>query len=53
MGHMFRAKLKSVINLFYNRLCTINEGRVAIGDLKSGFMPCTPFGCIELIKRYI
>jgi methylenetetrahydrofolate dehydrogenase (NADP+)/methenyltetrahydrofolate cyclohydrolase/formyltetrahydrofolate synthetase len=32
-------------------LCTINEGRVAIGDLKSGFMPCTPFGCIELIKR--
>jgi len=32
-------------------LCTINEGRVAIGDLKSGFMPCTPYGCIELIKR--
>jgi len=32
-------------------LCTINEGRVAIGDLESGFMPCTPFGCIELIRR--
>ncbi|CAG7837830.1 unnamed protein product [Allacma fusca] len=32
-------------------LCTINEGRVAIGDLKSGFLPCTPFGCIELIRR--
>ncbi|CAL8139524.1 unnamed protein product [Orchesella dallaii] len=32
-------------------LCTINEGRVAIGELNSGFMPCTPFGCIELIKR--
>jgi len=32
-------------------LCTVNEGRVAIGDLKSGFMPCTPYGCIELIKR--
>jgi len=32
-------------------LCTINEGRVAIGDLTSGFIPCTPFGCIELIRR--
>jgi len=32
-------------------LCTINEGRLATGDMKSGFMPCTPFGCIELIKR--
>lgn len=31
-------------------LHTINEGRTAIGDLK-GFLPCTPFGCIELIKR--
>ncbi|KAL9890659.1 C-1-tetrahydrofolate synthase, cytoplasmic-like [Glossina fuscipes fuscipes] len=31
-------------------LLTINEGRVSIGDL-GGFMPCTPWGCIELIKR--
>ncbi|CAD7093696.1 unnamed protein product [Hermetia illucens] len=31
-------------------LNTINEGRVAIGDF-SGFLPCTPQGCIELIKR--
>ncbi|CAB0005823.1 unnamed protein product [Nesidiocoris tenuis] len=31
-------------------LNTINEGRVAVGDL-SGFVPCTPFGCMELIKR--
>ncbi|KAL9897058.1 LOW QUALITY PROTEIN: C-1-tetrahydrofolate synthase, cytoplasmic-like [Glossina fuscipes fuscipes] len=31
-------------------LRTINEGRVSIGDL-GGFMPCTPWGCIELIKR--
>ncbi|XP_018368197.1 PREDICTED: C-1-tetrahydrofolate synthase, cytoplasmic [Trachymyrmex cornetzi] len=31
-------------------LNTINEGRVAIGDM-SGFLPCTPNGCIELIKR--
>lgn len=31
-------------------LHTMNEGRVSIGDL-GGFMPCTPWGCIELIKR--
>lgn len=31
-------------------LNTINEGRVSIGDL-SGFVPCTPNGCLELIKR--
>uniref|UniRef100_A0A161THL5 C-1-tetrahydrofolate cytoplasmic isoform x2 n=1 Tax=Triatoma infestans TaxID=30076 RepID=A0A161THL5_TRIIF len=30
-------------------LNTINEGRVAIGDM-SGFIPCTPNGVIELIK---
>ncbi|KAF5274072.1 hypothetical protein FQR65_LT04470 [Abscondita terminalis] len=31
-------------------LNTINEGRVAVGDLSS-FLPCTPNGCIELIHR--
>ncbi|CAB3249094.1 unnamed protein product [Arctia plantaginis] len=31
-------------------LNTVNEGRVAVGDF-SGFVPCTPAGCIELIKR--
>lgn len=31
-------------------LNTINEGRVAVGDM-SGFIPCTPNGCIELIKH--
>ncbi|XP_031770034.2 C-1-tetrahydrofolate synthase, cytoplasmic isoform X3 [Galleria mellonella] len=30
-------------------LNTINEGRTAVGDL-SGFIPCTPAGCVELIK---
>ncbi|XP_012285427.1 C-1-tetrahydrofolate synthase, cytoplasmic [Orussus abietinus] len=30
-------------------LHTINEGKVSIGDM-SGFLPCTPNGCIELIK---
>ncbi|XP_033322549.2 pug C-1-tetrahydrofolate synthase, cytoplasmic isoform X1 [Megalopta genalis] len=31
-------------------LNTINEGRVAVGDM-TGFLPCTPNGCIELIKK--
>nr|XP_031833819.1 C-1-tetrahydrofolate synthase, cytoplasmic [Nomia melanderi] len=31
-------------------LNTINEGKVAIGDM-TGFLPCTPNGCIELIKK--
>ncbi|XP_055387573.1 C-1-tetrahydrofolate synthase, cytoplasmic isoform X2 [Condylostylus longicornis] len=30
-------------------LHTVNEGRVAVGNL-NGFLPCTPSGCIELIK---
>ncbi|KAH8414132.1 hypothetical protein KR222_008158, partial [Zaprionus bogoriensis] len=32
-------------------LHTLNEGRLAIGDLGSGFLPCTPWGCLELIRR--
>ncbi|KAL1130318.1 hypothetical protein AAG570_013256, partial [Ranatra chinensis] len=31
-------------------LHTINQGRVAVGDL-SGFIPCTPNGVMELIKE--
>jgi methylenetetrahydrofolate dehydrogenase (NADP+)/methenyltetrahydrofolate cyclohydrolase/formyltetrahydrofolate synthetase len=31
-------------------LNTINEGKVAVGDL-SGFLPCTPNGVMELIRR--
>ncbi|KAL4706337.1 hypothetical protein ACJJTC_016631 [Scirpophaga incertulas] len=31
-------------------LNTVNEGRAAVGDL-SGFIPCTPAGCVELIRR--
>jgi len=31
-------------------LNTISEGKVAVGDL-SGFLPCTPNGCMELIKQ--
>jgi len=32
-------------------LCTVNEGKVATGDLVSGFLPCTPNGCMKLIER--
>ncbi|XP_066996559.2 C-1-tetrahydrofolate synthase, cytoplasmic [Anabrus simplex] len=31
-------------------LNTISEGKVAVGDL-TGFVPCTPYGVMELIKR--
>ncbi|XP_049811826.1 C-1-tetrahydrofolate synthase, cytoplasmic isoform X1 [Schistocerca nitens] len=31
-------------------LNTVNEGKVAVGDL-TGFLPCTPNGVMELIKR--
>lgn len=31
-------------------LNTINEGKIAVGDL-SGILPCTPSGVVELIKR--
>lgn len=30
---------------------TVNQGLLAIGDLTSGFIPCTPLACIELIRR--
>ena len=33
-------------------LNTINQGKLAVGDLVSGFLPCTPNGCMELIKRF-
>lgn len=42
-----RASLKYRFNC---SLSTINQGRVSIGDL-SGMLPCTPYGCIELIKK--
>lgn len=32
-------------------LCTVNQGRIATGDLSGGFLPCTPNGCIQLIKK--
>ena len=28
-----------------------NAGKLSRGDLKTGIMPCTPFGCLELIIR--
>jgi methylenetetrahydrofolate dehydrogenase (NADP+)/methenyltetrahydrofolate cyclohydrolase/formyltetrahydrofolate synthetase len=32
-------------------LTTINQGKVATGDLGTGFIPCTPAGCMDLIKK--
>ena len=32
-------------------LGTVNQGKLAAGDMESGFMPCTPAGCMELIRR--
>ena len=32
-------------------LNTINEGRIATGDLETGYLPCTPNGCMTLIRR--
>ena len=32
-------------------LCTVNEGKVATGDLTTGFLPCTPHGCLKLIEK--
>ena len=32
-------------------LTLINEGKVAIGELDTGFQPCTPAGCMDLIER--
>jgi len=29
----------------------VNEGKVATGDLKTGFLPCTPHGCLKLIEK--
>lgn len=45
-------RIMNIKILYFFRLNTINEGRVAIGDM-SGFLPCTPNGCIELIKKYV
>ena len=33
-------------------LTTLNQGKVAVGDLSSGFLPSTPLGCLKSIKRY-
>ena len=35
---------------FYS-LTSINAGKLARGDLGDCFIPCTPNGCMELIKQ--
>lgn len=33
------------------RLTSINAGKLSRGDLGDCFLPCTPNGCMELIKQ--
>lgn len=33
------------------RLNSISAGKLARGDLNNCFIPCTPKGCLELIKE--
>lgn len=42
--------LPYLIQTLLYSLNTVNEGRVAVGDL-SAFLPCTPNGVLELAKR--
>ncbi|KAF5892581.1 C-1-tetrahydrofolate synthase, cytoplasmic-like isoform X1, partial [Clarias magur] len=32
-------------------LCSINAGKLARGDLQNCFIPCTPNGCMELLRH--
>ena len=32
-------------------LTDVNAGRLARGDLDNCMVPCTPLGCLELIKK--
>lgn len=32
-------------------LTEVNAGRLARGDIDSCVVPCTPLGCLELIKK--
>uniref|UniRef100_A0A3B4AAQ5 Tetrahydrofolate dehydrogenase/cyclohydrolase catalytic domain-containing protein n=1 Tax=Periophthalmus magnuspinnatus TaxID=409849 RepID=A0A3B4AAQ5_9GOBI len=32
-------------------LTSVNAGKLARGDLRDCFIPCTPNGCLELIKQ--
>jgi len=41
------------LNKDVDGLNTGNQGKLAVGDLLSGFLPCTPNGCMELIKRCV
>lgn len=44
------SKIQFYFYEFPSRLNTINEGKAAIGDY-SGFLPCTPNGVLELVKK--
>lgn len=49
----FDKKMNKDIFLFFfiTSLTSINAGKLARGDLGDCFIPCTPNGCMELIKQ--
>lgn len=44
--------LHFLLHCFHSfRLTNISAGKLARGDLNDCFIPCTPKGCLELIKE--
>lgn len=49
--HILLLKSKNTSHFPCFRLTSINAGKLARGDLNDCFIPCTPKGCLELIKQ--
>lgn len=47
---MFIEKKICIYRSFENRLSDLNAGLLSHGNLDQCFVPCTPNGCLELIK---
>jgi len=39
------------VTVLISRLHALNAGKLAHGELEDCVIPCTPQGCLELIKR--
>ena len=48
---ILRAVLLHIILFIFVSLNDVNAGRLARGQLNDCIVPCTPRGCLELIKR--
>lgn len=56
MGKKVYQLEKKIYPIFYGinyRLSDINAGKLMHGQIdgRNSYIPCTPFGCLELIKR--